>query len=165
MNRHVSYYRRTRLPRPTRHAARQRSQQELRDDHSHESLVGANEDAARVRATELKNLVALSTRRAHGAFFRGRTFSPPFVTIRRTSRPEQKRRADGVLVVGDRPVAVENHLLVVLPKNGSRSSCEELIGVLADARTGDCLDRRIRTRHLTVSAISDLPWLDGEADG
>ena len=97
--------------------------------------------------------------------FRGRTFSPPFVAVRRTSRPGQKRRAGGVLVVGDRPVAVENHLLVVLPKNGSRSSCEELIGVLADERTGDWLDRRIRTRHLTVSAVSDLPWLDGEADG
>ena len=97
--------------------------------------------------------------------FRGRTFSPPFVAIRRTSRPGQSRRADGVLVLGDRPVAVENHLLVALPKNGRRSSCLELMGVLADKRTGDWLDRRIRTRHLTVSAISGLPWLDGEANG
>ena len=97
--------------------------------------------------------------------FRGRTFSPPFVAIRRTSRPGQKRRADGVLVVGDQPVAVENHLLVALPKNGGRSSCLELMGVLADERSGDWLDQRIRTRHLTVSAINDLPWLDGEADG
>ena len=97
--------------------------------------------------------------------FSGRTFSPPFVAIRRTSRPGQKRRADGVLVVGDRRVAVENHLLVALPKNGRRSSCVELMGVLADERTGDWLDRRIRTRHLTVSAISDLPWWDGDVDG
>ena len=97
--------------------------------------------------------------------FRGRTFSPPFVAIRRTSRPGQKRRAGGVLVVGDSPVAVENHLLVALPKDRSESSCVQLIGVLADKRTEDWLDRQIRTRHLTVSAISGLPWLGGEADG
>ena len=95
--------------------------------------------------------------------FSGRTFDPPFVAIRRTSRPGQKRRAGGVLVVGDSPVAVENHLLVAVPKNGTESSCLKLIGVLADPRSREWLDRRIRTRHLTVSAISGLPWLDDDA--
>ena len=96
--------------------------------------------------------------------FNGRTFDPPFVAIRRTSRPGQKRRAGGVLVVGDRPVAVENHLLVATPKNGAESSCHNLMDVLADSRSRDWLDQQIRTRHLTVSAISRLPWLDETAD-
>lgn len=92
--------------------------------------------------------------------FSGRTFTPPFVAIRRTSRPGQRRRAGGVLVTGDRPVAVENHLLVAMPKDGNESSCLNLIEVLADARSEEWLDRQIRTRHLTVSAIRELPWLD-----
>ena len=96
--------------------------------------------------------------------FSGRTFDPPFVAIRRTSRPGQKGRAGGVLVVGDRPVAVENHLLVATPKNGAESSCHNLMDVLADPRSRDWLDQQIRTRHLTVSAISRLPWLDDTAD-
>ena len=97
--------------------------------------------------------------------FAGRTFSPPFVAIRRTSRPGQKRRAGGVLVVGDYPVAVENHLLVALPKNDNESSCLDLMDVLEDQQTRDWLDRQIRTRHLTVSAIRGLPWLRPNADG
>lgn len=96
--------------------------------------------------------------------FVGRTFMPPFVAIRRTSRPGQTRRADGVLVVGDRGVAVENHLLVALPKDGSESSCLDLTNVLEDQLTRDWLDARIRTRHLTVSAVRELPWLGSGAD-
>ena len=97
--------------------------------------------------------------------FTGRTFSPPFVAIRRTSRPGQRRRVSGVLIVGDRSVAVENHLLVALPRDGTESSCLDLIDVLEDQRTKDWLDQLIRTRHLTVSAVRDLPWLGNDADG
>lgn len=95
--------------------------------------------------------------------YNGRTFDPPFVAIRRTSRPGQKRRAGGVLVLGDSPVAVENHLLVAVPKNGTESACLELMGVLADPRSRDWLDQQIRTRHLTVSSVRGLPWLDDTA--
>ena len=103
----------------------------------------------------------------HGEWrrFAGRTFDPPFVAIRRTSRPEEKRRAGGVLVLGDRPVAVENHLLVAIPRDGGESSCLELIDALADKRTRDWVDRQIRTRHLTVSATRNIPWLGKDADG
>lgn len=95
--------------------------------------------------------------------FSGRTFDPPFVVIRRTSRPGQRRRAGGVLVVGDSQVAVENHLLVAVPKSSTESSCLNLMDVLGDPRSRDWLDQRIRTRHLTVSAISGLPWLEDAA--
>ncbi len=97
--------------------------------------------------------------------FSGTTFNPPFVAIRRTSRPGEKRRAGGVLILGDRAVAVENHLLVAIPKDGSESSCLDLIDTLADTRTRDWLDRQIRTRHLTVSATRDIPWLEDDNDG
>jgi hypothetical protein len=96
--------------------------------------------------------------------FAGRTFDPPFVAIRRTSRPEQAGRASGVIVVGDRPVAVENHLIVVLPKDGAASSCVKLVKVLDSQDSRDWLNRRIRTRHLTVVAISELPWPDRTSD-
>lgn len=95
--------------------------------------------------------------------FSGTTFDPPFVAIRRTSRPGEKRRAGGVLVVGDLPVAVENHLLVAIPRDGSESSCLKLIDTLADRRTRDWIDRQIRTRHLTVPATRDIPWLGDDA--
>ncbi len=97
--------------------------------------------------------------------FSGTTFDPPFVAIRRTSRPGEKRRAGGVLVVGDWPVAVENHLLVAIPKDGSASSCLALIDTLADKRTRDWIDSQIRTRHLTVSVTRGIPWLGDNADG
>ncbi|MCQ3804857.1 MAG: hypothetical protein OXC98_10445 [bacterium] len=95
--------------------------------------------------------------------FSGRTFDPPFVAIRRTSRPGQKRRAGGVLIVGDSPVAVENHLLVAVPKNGAESECLELMEVLAAPGSREWLDQQIRTRHLTVSSVSGLPWPDDDA--
>jgi hypothetical protein len=32
------------------------------------------------------------------------------------------------------------------------------LAVLKDMKANQFLDRRIRCRHLTVSALSDLPW-------
>ncbi len=65
--------------------------------------------------------------------FSGRLFEPPFVVIRRTSRPTSSSnvRAGAVVVSGKVPVAVDNHLIVAIP---------------------------IRCRHLTVGVIRDLPW-------
>ena len=48
--------------------------------------------------------------------FDGRLFTPPFVTVRRTSRPDSGNRAIGTLILGNEPVAVENHLIVLLPR-------------------------------------------------
>lgn len=90
--------------------------------------------------------------------FRGQTFAPPFVAVRRTSAPSDKLRARATIVVGQRPVAVENHLLVLKPRDGSLESCHQLLAVLRDNRTNCWLDERIRCRHLTVGALRDLPW-------
>jgi len=90
--------------------------------------------------------------------FRGRTFVPPFVAVRRTSAPADKSRARAAIVVGQDPVAVENHLLVLEPHDGSLDRCKQLLEVLQDDRTNRWLDERIRCRHLTVGVLRDLPW-------
>jgi hypothetical protein len=91
--------------------------------------------------------------------FDRRTFMPPFVVIRRTSRPDDDRhRAIGTIVTGDKAVAVENHLLVALPHANGIEACHELLEILRADATSAWLNTRIRCRHLTVGAVSDIPW-------
>lgn len=96
-----------------------------------------------------------STRR-----FNKRLFPPPFVIVRRTSRPtvNGQIRAAGVLATGHKPIAVDNHLIVLSPKDGTIATCEELLRLLNDPGTTAFLDERMRCRHLTVVAVRDLPW-------
>lgn len=89
--------------------------------------------------------------------FQGTLFLPPFVVVRRTSRPGDKR-AIGTIIVGERKVAVENHLIVLLPSNGELKVCEDLLAILKNPRTDAWLDSRIRCRHLTVGAVRQIPW-------
>ncbi|MEZ0064317.1 hypothetical protein ABIA32_000295 [Streptacidiphilus sp. MAP12-20] len=91
-----------------------------------------------------------------------RLIAPPFVVLRRTSRPGQgskgASRGAGVLVVGDRPVAVDNHLIVASPRAAGVDRCRALLKVLEQPEIALWLDERIRCRHLTVTAVRDLPW-------
>jgi hypothetical protein len=95
---------------------------------------------------------------SHHRRFKGTTFRPPFVVVRRTSRPDDKNRAVGTVIRGRGRIAVENHLLVLRPKDGKVASCSRLLAVLKNPNSNSFLDRRIRCRHLTVPALSDLPW-------
>jgi hypothetical protein len=61
--------------------------------------------------------------------------------------------------VGDEAVAVENHLLVALPRGGSVQICEALLAVLRMADTNDQLNELMRCRHLTTGAIKALRWI------
>lgn len=90
--------------------------------------------------------------------FSGTTFKPPFVLVRRTSRFGDKHRAVATIVTGQRLIAVENHLMVLVPHDGSLVSCNELLQVLRNKKTTRWLDARIRCRHLTVSALRAVPW-------
>lgn len=92
--------------------------------------------------------------------FPGSVFKPPFVAIRRTSGPRDGSRAVAAVVLGPRPVAVENHVIVCLPGDGSISRCRELLARLRNRRTDAWLNRRIRCRHLTTSAVAAIPWWD-----
>jgi hypothetical protein len=87
-----------------------------------------------------------------------RPFRPPFVLVRRTSRPGDRFRAVGTIVTGKQNVAVENHLLVALPKDKTLRSCQALLTVLQHPASSDWLNQRICCRHLTVSALGEVPW-------
>ncbi len=112
-----------------------------------------------VQARDLPSWQAV-TQIAHHRRFEGKTVSPPFVVVRRTSRPEDRNRAVATLVRGKRRIAVENHLLVLRPKDKTIRTCEQLLKLLREQRTSKLLNKRIRCRHLTVSALGDLPWRD-----
>ena len=90
--------------------------------------------------------------------FTGRLFEPPFVCVKRTSRPDSGRRAIATLVCGNKPVAVENHLIVLLPRDGTIQTCRKLMCRLASPKTDRWLNTRLRCRHLTTSALSEMPW-------
>ena len=90
--------------------------------------------------------------------FSGTIFNPPFVVLRRTSSPSDKHRALASIVLGSSPVAVENHLIVLIPKDSSIKTCKLLIDNLKRKETQVWLNKRIRCRHLTVTAIKELPW-------
>ena len=90
--------------------------------------------------------------------FSGRLFDPPFVTVRRTSRPDGRKRAVATLVLSNGPVAVENHLIVLLPKDGTSQECRELLRRLRSPKTDDWLNSRLRCRHLTTRALAEMPW-------
>lgn len=96
----------------------------------------------------------LTEKRRH----QGRAFACPFLVIRRTSRAGDKHRAIATIVAGKRPVAVENHLIVCEPKDGSLSSCTKLMRQLKSGGTNEFLNRRISCRHLTVAAVAAIPF-------
>jgi hypothetical protein len=91
------------------------------------------------------------------------TFRPPFVVVRRTSRPDDQTRAVGTIITGEADVAVENHLIVLSPHGATLDECEKLLEVLQHDSTTQWLNERIRCRHLTVGAVADIPWPN--ADG
>lgn len=89
--------------------------------------------------------------------FKGTVVKPPFVVVKRTSRPGDKFRAAPTVVTGTRPVAVENHLIVCRPKDGTIAQCLALARTLQTERVNRALDRTIRCRHLTVSSVASIP--------
>jgi hypothetical protein len=103
-----------------------------------------------------KEVTKIETKRK----FTGRFFDTPFVVVRRNSRKDDTYRAVGTIINNDSPVAVENHLIVLRPKDGSIESCRKLLDNLKNYRTKTWFDKRVCCRHLTISALKDLPWWD-----
>jgi hypothetical protein len=89
--------------------------------------------------------------------FRGRGIQPPFLVVRRTSSPHDRQRAIATLVTGTRPVAVENHLIVLEPFEEPLRTCRFGREILGQARTTEYLNSRIRCRHLTVDSVREIP--------
>jgi hypothetical protein len=99
-----------------------------------------------------RELSRLSERRQ----FAGRVFQPPFIVIKRTSRPGDVYRATAALVRGNSPVAVENHLIVCSPHDTTLTRCRSLLRQLRSQRVNNWLNRSIRCRHLTVSSVASI---------
>lgn len=95
----------------------------------------------------------ISEKRRH----KGLTYQPPFVVLRRTSRPGHPYRAAATVILGAQPVAVENHLIVCEPRDQSADTCRALMEQLRTQRVNEFLDQRIRCRHLTVGAVAAIP--------
>jgi hypothetical protein len=90
----------------------------------------------------------------------GRLHEPPFVTLRRTSGPTRTQgavRARAAVYAGPGPVAVENHLIVVRPLDGTVASCMRLMDIFRSSETTTWLDERLRLRHLTVTTLRMMP--------
>ena len=98
------------------------------------------------------------TRIVESRRFSGRLFRPPLVAVRRTSRPDDKKRAVASLVLSGEPIAVENHLLVLLPNDGTVTACRNLLARLRSGKTDDWINSRLRCRHLTTAVLADMPW-------
>lgn len=90
--------------------------------------------------------------------FKGTVIKPPFVVIRRTSSPTDRHRAVGAIISGKEAVAVENHLIIIKPKDNTIRSCKKMLEVLQSNETNDFLNIRMRCRHLTVSAVQQIPF-------
>jgi hypothetical protein len=91
-------------------------------------------------------------------FYNGRLFQPPFVVIKRTSSPSQSDRAKATIIIGENPVMVENHLIVLSPKNKRLSTCKSVLKLLKKETTSEWLNYQIRCRHLTVKAVAEIPY-------
>lgn len=100
-----------------------------------------------------QTIESLSEQRQHA----GRVFTPPFVVVHRTSSPSDKHRCVATIVNEKLDVAVENHLLVLLPRAKSFYSCQQLLEILKLPESNDWFNQRIRCRHLTVASVRELP--------
>lgn len=90
--------------------------------------------------------------------FAGKSLMPPFIVVKRTSSPSDKFRAAATLINLKELVVIENHMIVIKPKDGKVNTCKKLLQILKSNDTNDFLNERIRLRHLTVGVIKDIPF-------
>lgn len=92
--------------------------------------------------------------------FLGTVFEPPFVVVGRTNRADRangRARLRASIVTGGQPIAVENHLLAILPNRRSLRACRDIVRLVQSDTASEFMDRRLRCRHLTVAALTELP--------
>ncbi|WP_394143079.1 N-6 DNA methylase [Vibrio atypicus] len=89
--------------------------------------------------------------------FSGKVLSPPFVVVKRTSSPSDRYRASATIINIKEDVAIENHMIVIIPKDGKLKSCRALLRILKSDNTNAFLNDRARMRHLTVGVVKAIP--------
>lgn len=87
----------------------------------------------------------------------GTSFKGPFVVIKRTSRATDENRAMATIINTTKPVYVDNHLIILIPKKKTLTACQLAIKILKAKKTNDWLNEQIRCRHLTVKIVSNIP--------
>lgn len=87
----------------------------------------------------------------------GTVHQAPFVAIRRTSSPSDTKRIVATLVTGKEKFAVENHLIVIQPRDNTSATCKRLLNVLAQDQVNNWINQAIRCRHLTTKVMKLLP--------
>lgn len=88
--------------------------------------------------------------------FNGTLYIPPFVVVRRTSNPSDKKRVVSTLVKGHEPIGVENHLIIIKPNDGRVDTCRKLMSFLQSVEVARQLNSSIRCRHLTKVSLASL---------
>ncbi|MEZ8425819.1 hypothetical protein AB6C64_00735 [Vibrio cyclitrophicus] len=89
--------------------------------------------------------------------FLGRVLTPPFIVVKRTSSPSDRYRASATIINLNEDVAIENHMIVIQPKDGKLKNCKALLKILKSENTNIFLNNRARMRHLTVGVIKSIP--------
>lgn len=90
----------------------------------------------------------------------GRKIQPPFIAIRRTSSPKDKSRIIASIINCKEAVSVENHIIILEPKDKKISTCEEYLSHLRSPLVNDYINQNIRCRHLTVGVVKNIPALE-----
>lgn len=127
--------------------------------HRHKGDKGSWKPYLRVSNAPANAETEISTHRR----FNGSCFKTPFLAIRRTSNPSDKQRIICTVVTAPELVAVENHLIVALPKNQSLEDCRKLAKILGNQTTTDHINDQIRCRHLTTAALKSVPLHNWES--
>ena len=81
----------------------------------------------------------------------------PFLVLRRTSSPSDQPRLVPTIILNTEEVAVENHLVVLKPKDRSLDTCRKMAAYLQTQSATNWLNKQIRCRHLTTKVIKELP--------
>lgn len=92
--------------------------------------------------------------------FDGTLHEAPFVVIRRTSNPSDIRRVVPTLITDPQKMAVDNHLIVLSPKDRSLQTCRKLLHYLLQPEIDKWMNNAIRCRHLTTTVTKKLPLID-----
>jgi N-6 DNA Methylase len=85
---------------------------------------------------------------------------PPLVAVRRTSSPADRDRPAAAIITGMGPIALENHLIALQPHDGQLETCQRILATLQQPYVRRFIDNVIRCRHLTVSALRQIPLSD-----
>ena len=84
-------------------------------------------------------------------------YYPPFLVVKRTSAPSDKIRAKSTIILGNKPVLVDNHFIIIKSKKDDINDYHKLLELLISNETTQFLNKNIRCRHLTAHIIKMIP--------